>query len=65
MKQLLNDSKFLTQPFHETMTAFQTKDNFLRSEHLNYEKLQWEDIEKTTLGRRLDGYFASLKHEKK
>jgi hypothetical protein len=22
MKQLLNDTKFLTQPFHETMTAF-------------------------------------------
>lgn len=56
MKQLLNDSKFLTQPFKETMTAF-NKDNFLRPEHLNNEKLQWEDIEKTTLGRRLDGYF--------
>jgi len=56
MKQLLNDSKFLTQPFKETITAF-NKDNFLRSEHLNNEKLQWEDIEKTTLGRRLDGYF--------
>lgn len=54
MKQLLTDTRFLTAPFHEQMTAFdQSRDNFLQSEHLGYEKLQWEEIENTTLGRRL------------
>jgi hypothetical protein len=66
MAKILNDSRFLTAPFSEHTTVFQqARDNFVKKEHLPYEKLQWVDIEDTSLGRRLESYFDNLKREKK
>lgn len=45
VKQLLNDAQFLTEPFVERKTnQAQHDDLFLKTEHLSYEKLTWEDI---------------------
>ena len=59
LRQLLEDSKLISEPIIEEGREFDPEKNqlFVPVDAIDYAMLEWKDIEHTSLGRRLTQYF--------
>ena len=67
LRTLLNNTGLIAEAITENGRPFNPSKNtfFMPASKVTYATIEWKDIEHTSLGRRLTGYFDQLKAERR
>ena len=67
LRKLLADSKLISEPIVEEGREFDPNKNqfFVPIQNIDYAEVEWDQIQHTSLGRRLTAYFDQLKADRR